>query len=285
MKTLTSPSETQAYCRACRAEGKQIGLVPTMGFLHEGHLSLVRGARADNDFVVVSVFVNPTQFGPNEDFTSYPRDFEHDRRLLEAEGVDLIFAPTVEGMYPLAGSVTFIEVTGALTEGLCGASRPGHFRGVMTVVSKLFNIVLPHRAYFGQKDAQQLAVIQRMVADLNFDTEIVPMPTIREPDDLAMSSRNRYLNPEERHSATVLYQSLELAQDLIGAGVRSSTRIIDAMRALIGEEKPARIDYIDIVDVNCLEPREQIHGEILIALAVFIGRTHLIDNLRINVLD
>ncbi|MCZ6679757.1 MAG: pantoate--beta-alanine ligase [Candidatus Poribacteria bacterium] len=284
MKILTSPSETQTHCRARRAEGKQIGLVPTMGFLHEGHLSLVRGARTDSDFVVVSIFVNPTQFGPSEDFGSYPRDFEQDRRLLVVEGVDLIFAPTVEEMYP-PGSVTAVEVAGQLTKGLCGASRPSHFYGVTTVVSKLFNIVSPHRAYFGQKDAQQLAVIQRMVADLNFDIEIVPMPTVRESDGLAMSSRNRYLSPEARRAATVLYRSLQLAKERIEDGERTSAKIIDAMRELIEREKPARIDYIELVDTNRLEPQELVHGEMLIALAVFVGQTRLIDNLRMRVPD
>lgn len=284
MQIISSPAETQADCRARRAEGKRIGLVPTMGFLHEGHLSLVRRARADNDCVVVSIFVNPIQFGPNEDLANYPRDFDRDRQLLEAEGADLLFAPTVEGMYP-HGSLTFVEVEGNLTKGLCGASRPGHFRGVTTVVSKLFNIVLPHRAYFGQKDAQQLAVIQRMVADLNFDLEIVPMPIVREPDGLAMSSRNRYLNPDERRSATALYRSLQLAKGLIENGARDAARIIAAMRNLIGQEKPARIDYVEIVDANKFEPIEPVHGEILIALAVFMGGTRLIDNVRMGVSD
>jgi pantoate--beta-alanine ligase len=281
MKILASPIETQAYCRVQRDAGKQIGLVPTMGFLHEGHLSLVRQARFDNDFVVVSIFVNPIQFGPNEDLANYPRDFERDRQLLTAENVDLIFAPTVEEMYP-SGSATFVEVAGELTKGLCGASRPGHFRGVTTVVSKLFNIVHPHRAYFGRKDAQQLAVIQRMVADLNFDIEVVPMPTVRESNGLAMSSRNRCLTPEERQSATALYRSLQLAEKLIRSGVRNAREVIDAMRVLVGQEKSARIDYIEIVDADSFQPVDAVQGEILIALAVFIGKTRLIDNLRID---
>ena len=282
MKILTSPSETQTYCRYRRAEGKQIGLVATMGFLHEGHLSLVRGARADNDFVVASIFVNPTQFGPNEDLANYPRDFERDRQLLEAEEVDLIFAPAVEEVYS-PGSVTFVEVTGELTKGLCSAARPGHFRGVTTIVSKLFNIVKPHRTYFGQKDAQQLAVIQRMVTNLNFEVEVVPMPIVREADGLAMSSRNRNLNLEERQLATVLYRSLQLAKGLIEGGARSPTEIADSMRGLIEGEKPTQVDYIEIVDANNLEQEDSIHGEILIALAVVIGHTRLIDNLRIDV--
>jgi len=282
MKVLTTPLETQNYCRNRRAEGKQIGLVPTMGFLHEGHLSLVRGARGDNDCVVVSIFVNPTQFGPNEDFQSYPRDLECDCRLLEAEGVDLIFAPTAEEMYP-TNSATFVEVAGSITKGLCGASRPNHFRGVTTVVSKLFNVVYPHRAYFGQKDAQQLAVIKRMVSDLNMDIKIVPMPIIREPDGLAMSSRNRYLNPEARRSATVLHRSLQLAKGFIEGGERNAEKVIAAIREMIEQVKLARIDYVEIVDVEGLEPVEEIEGEILIALAVFISEPRLIDNLQIRV--
>jgi pantoate--beta-alanine ligase len=280
MQILTSPSETNIHCQNRRADGEQLGLVPTMGFLHEGHLSLVRGARKDNDHVVASLFVNPTQFGPNEDFDSYPRDFDKDCRLLEAEGVDVLFAPTVEAMYP-ADSATFVEVTGSLPKGLCGASRPGHFRGVTTVVCKLFNIVQPHRAYFGQKDAQQLAVIKRMVSDLNMPIEIVPMPIVREPDGLAMSSRNRYLNPDERGSATILHRALQLAKNRIEAGERNPANIIGAMQRLVSGEKFARIDYIDIVDVNRFKPVERIEGEILIALAVFIGKTRLIDNLHL----
>ena len=282
MKILTSPSKTQNHCRDRRAEGKQIGLVPTMGFLHEGHLSLVRGACADNDFVVVSIFVNPTQFGPNEDFQNYPRDLERDCRLLEAEGVDLIFTPTAEEMYP-TNSATFVEVAGSLTKRLCSASRPNHFRGVTTVVSKLFNVVHPHRAYFGQKDAQQLAVIKRMVSDLNMDIAIAPMPIIRESDGLAMSSRNRYIDPEARRSATVLHRSLQLAKRLIEGGERNAMKVIAIMRKMIEQAKFARIDYIEIVGVDDLEPVEEIEGEILIALAVFISKTRLIDNLHLRV--
>jgi pantoate--beta-alanine ligase len=275
MLILSSALETHIHCR--RQEG-QIGLVPTMGFLHEGHLSLVRQARADSNFVVVSIFVNPTQFGPTEDFDTYPRDFDQDCRLLEAEGVDLLFVPSVEEMYP-KGNATSVEVTGNLTKGLCGASRPGHFRGVTTVVSKLFNIVQPHRAYFGQKDAQQLAVIKRLASDLNWGIEIVGMPIIREADGLAMSSRNRKLTPEERRSATLLYRALQLAKARIEAGERNAERVMGIIREIIGKEKLARIDYIEIVSLNDFEPVNQIEGEILIALAVFIGETRLIDNL------
>ena len=275
MLILSSVLETHIHCRS---QEEQIGLVPTMGFLHEGHLSLVRQARADSNFVVVSIFVNPSQFGPAEDFDTYPRDFDRDCRLLEAEGVDLLFAPAVEEMYP-KGNTTFVEVTGNLTKGLCGASRPGHFRGVTTVVSKLFNVVGPHRAYFGQKDAQQLAVIKRLASDLNWGIEIVGMPIIREADGLAMSSRNRKLTPEERRSATLLYRALQLAKARIEAGERNAERVMGIIREIIGKEKLARIDYIEIVSLNDFEPVNQIEGEILIALAVFIGETRLIDNL------
>ena len=275
MLILSSVLETHIHCRN---QEEQIGLVPTMGFLHEGHLSLVRQARADSNFVVVSIFVNPSQFGPAEDFDTYPRDFDRDCRLLEAEGVDLLFAPAVEEMYP-KGNTTFVEVTGNLTKGLCGASRPGHFRGVTTVVSKLFNVVGPHRAYFGQKDAQQLAVIKRLASDLNWGIEIVGMPIIREADGLAMSSRNRKLTPEERRSATLLYRALQLAKARIEAGERNAERVMGIIREIIGKEKLARIDYIEIVSLNDFEPVNQIEGEILIALAVFIGETRLIDNL------
>jgi pantoate--beta-alanine ligase len=279
MLILSSALETHIHCR--RQEG-QIGLVPTMGFLHEGHLSLVRQARADSNFVVVSIFVNPTQFGPTEDFDTYPRDFDQDCRLLEAEGVDLLFVPSVEEMYP-KGNATSVEVTGNLTKGLCGASRPGHFRGVTTVVSKLFNIVQPHRAYFGQKDAQQLAVIKRLASDLNWGIEIVGMPIIRESDGLAMSSRNRNLNPEERRSATCLYYALQRAKARIEAGQRNAERVLEGIREVIGREKLARIDYIEIVSLNDFEPVDGIEGEVLIALAVFIGETRLIDNLQLTI--
>jgi len=281
MRIIASPVEAQTYCAAQRETGKQIGLVPTMGYLHEGHLSLVRQARAENDLVVVSIFVNPIQFGPSEDLASYPRDFERDSQLLAAEDTDVIFAPTVEQMYP-PESVTFVEVTGDLTKGLCGARRPGHFRGVTTVVSKLFNIVRPHRAYFGQKDAQQLVVIQRMVADLNFGIDIVPMPIVREPDGLAMSSRNRYLSPDERQAATVLYRALQHAKARIKSSVRSAAEIIASMQSVINQEKSAKVDYIEIVDANHLQPVGAIRGEVLIALAVYFGKTRLIDNLRVD---
>jgi len=284
MLFLTDPKETQRRCEKLRLEGRTIGFVPTMGYFHEGHLALMRRARAENDVVVVSLFVNPIQFAPGEDYEEYPRDLERDKALAEKEGVDILFAPSVESMYP-PGYCTYVEVTGTLTSTLCGARRPGHFRGVTTIVTKLFNIVKPHRAYFGEKDAQQLRVIKRMVEDLNFDVEIVPVPTVREPDGLAMSSRNVYLSPEERKAATVLYRSLKLAQEMIARGERDARRVIEEMRRLIESEPRARIDYVEIVDSNTLEKVDRIKGEVLIALAVFIGKARLIDNVTIRVED
>jgi len=279
VKLITSVSEIQKYVNDLRAQGKTIGFVPTMGFLHEGHLSLMRQARAENDIVIISIFVNPTQFGPQEDYDAYPRDLTRDCKLVMEVGVDAVFAPSVSEMYP-EGYNTFVEVEGTLTKRLCGTSRPGHFRGVTTVVAKLFNLVKPHRAYFGQKDAQQLIVIQRMVNDLNFDIEIVPMPTIREHDGLAMSSRNKNLNKEERQSALVLYKSLNMAMDMINTGERDAAKIRAEMQRLIEAEKNAKIDYISIVDAHTLEELTTLKGEILIALAVFIGNTRLIDNVK-----
>ena len=282
MMVLSKPEEVQRHCETVRLQGKSIGLVPTMGYFHEGHLTLMRRAREENDFLVVSLFVNPTQFGPNEDYERYPRDFERDRKQAEKEGVDLLFAPSVEDMYP-PEYATYVEVTGTLTSVLCGAKRPGHFRGVTTVVAKLFNIVKPHKAYFGEKDAQQLRVIKRMVRDLNFDVEVISVPTVRESDGLAMSSRNEYLSPEERKAALVLWRSLNLARSLVEAGERSADRIISEMRRLIESEPLARIDYIEIVDSETLEKVDRIEGEVLVALAVFIGTTRLIDNIVISV--
>ncbi|MBM3239411.1 pantoate--beta-alanine ligase [Candidatus Poribacteria bacterium] len=284
MKLITSLSEMQKYVNDLRAQGKTIGFVPTMGFLHEGHLSLMRQARAENDIVIISIFVNPTQFGPQEDYDAYPRDLTRDCNLVMEISVDAVFAPSVREMYR-EGYNTFVEVEGTLTQRLCGASRPGHFRGVTTVVAKLFNLVKPHRAYFGQKDAQQLIVIQRMVNDLNFAIEIVPMPTIREHDGLAMSSRNKNLNKEERQSALVLYKSLNLAMDMINTGERDAAKIRTKMQRLIETEKKAKIDYISLVDAHTLEELTTLTGEILIALAVFIGNTRLIDNVRLMIDD
>ncbi|MCD6506230.1 pantoate--beta-alanine ligase [Candidatus Poribacteria bacterium] len=282
MMVLSKPEEVQRHCERVRLQGKRIGFVPTMGYFHEGHLTLMRRAREENDLLVVSLFVNPTQFGPNEDYERYPRDLDRDRELAEKEGVDLLFVPSVEDMYP-AGYATYVEVTGTLTSVLCGARRPGHFRGVTTVVAKLFNIVKPHRAYFGEKDAQQLRVIKRMAKDLNFDVEIISVPTVRESDGLAMSSRNEYLSPEERKAALVLWRSLNLARSLAEAGERKADRIISEMRRLIESEPLAKIDYVEIVDSETLEKVDRIEGEVLVALAVFIGTTRLIDNMIISV--
>lgn len=282
MNVIKSPRALTKAVKAHKKEGRSVGLVPTMGYLHEGHLSLVREARKQSDVVVVSIFVNPKQFGPKEDLASYPRNFERDAALLETEGVDVIFAPEVEDMYP-GGFATYVDVEGELTGRLCGASRPGHFRGVATVVSKLFNIVAPERAYFGIKDAQQVAVIRRMAADLNFDLEIVACPIVREADGLALSSRNVYLSDSERRDALVLSKSLFMARDRIQAGERSSEVIREAIRSRIEFVSSAEIDYIEIVDAVTLEPLEILTGKILIALAVKVGKPRLIDNLEIEV--
>jgi len=257
-----------------------VGFVPTMGALHEGHLSLVRAARAQNDHVFASVFVNPTQFGPNEDFAAYPRDPERDLALLRPEGVDFVFLPSVEEIYP-EGSETFVDV-GSVAEPLEGAIRPGHFRGVATVVLKLFNVVQPTRAYFGRKDAQQLAVIRRLVRDLDLPVEIVAMPTVREPDGLAMSSRNAYLSPAERKAATVLWQALSLAQEMWTKGARDAEAYRARLRELIEAEKLARVDYVSVADPGTLRELERIQGPALVSLAVRIGKTRLIDNVTLG---
>ena len=261
---------------AWKREGLTVGFVPTMGYLHEGHKSLMESARANNDKVVVSVFVNPMQFGPNEDLESYPRDFEKDSALCESVGVDLIFHPEPEEMYA-DGFCSYVDMNG-LTGELCGKSRPIHFRGVQTVVLKLFNIVKPDRAYFGQKDAQQLAVIRRMVKDLNVDTEIVGCPIIREEDGLAKSSRNTYLSADERKAATVLNRSLQAAENLYKSGERKAEVLTGAIRSYLDKEPLAKIDYVELVDWNTLETVEKAEGSILIAIAVYIGKTRLIDN-------
>ncbi len=254
-----------------------VGLVPTMGYLHEGHLALVRQARVENPSVVVSIFVNPAQFGPREDLKSYPRDPERDLALLEKEGVDIVFMPSVAEMYPAQFS-SWVEV-GKITERLEGASRPGHFRGVTTVVAKLFNIIQPNKAYFGQKDAQQAIVIKKMVADLNMNLEIVTLPTVREPDGLAMSSRNAYLNPQERQAALVLYQALSLAEQLWSQGEKDAERIRQEMTALIQKQPLAEIDYVSIADAKTLDELDRVSPPVLVSLAVRIGKTRLIDNI------
>ena len=264
-----------------RQRGGSIGFVPTMGALHRGHTSLLDLARTANAFVVASIFVNPTQFGPNEDFSRYPRQMEQDLALCESAGVDLVFTPSPEEMYP-RGSGTFVEVTG-LTDGLCGASRPGHFRGVATVVLKLLNVVQPQRAYFGQKDAQQVRVIQQLVRDLNVPVEIVVGPTVREADGLALSSRNQYLDAGQRGAATVLYQALQEANNQIESGARDGAAVQRTMAERIASTPGAVIDYVEIVDRESLQPLAKLRGTILVAVAVKFGATRLIDNLLIEV--
>ncbi len=277
MKILATARDMQQAALDLRARGRRIGFVPTMGNLHEGHLSLVRIARLHADTVVVSNFVNPAQFGPNEDFDAYPRTFEADRALCEQEGVDLVFAPTVEDMYPAGASVIVAEHS--LSRTLCGASRPGHFDGVCTVVAKLFNLVLPHVAVFGEKDAQQLRIIRRMVRDLRFAVEILPGPTIREPDGLAQSSRNQHLTPAQRPQAACLRRALDEAERLFAGGERDPRRLEAAMRGLIESQPDARIDYAEIVDDETLQPLPgPIERPALAALAVRIGAPRLIDN-------
>jgi len=256
-----------------------VGFVPTMGYLHEGHLFLARRAKAENDFSVVSIFVNPTQFGPKEDFARYPRDPDRDLALLEKERTDLVLMPPVEEMYP-PGISTWVDVEN-VTKTLEGAARPGHFRGVATVVAKLFNIVEPSKAYFGQKDAQQVVVIQKMVTDLNMNLEVVVVPTQREPDGLAMSSRNVYLSPEERQAAVVLWRSMNLARGLWQKGERNAEKMRNEMVALIKKEPLARVDYVSIADPRTLEELTQIKGPALISMAVYVGKTRLIDNMTL----
>lgn len=276
MKIVSAINEVREQVKEWKKEGNTIGFVPTMGYLHEGHASLIDAARKNNGKVVVSIFVNPIQFGPNEDLDSYPRDLEHDAKLCEEHGVDLIFHPTPEEMYG-DNFYTFVDMD-VLTKELCGLSRPVHFRGVCTVVSKLFNIVTPDNAYFGQKDAQQLAIIKRMVKDLNMPLSIHGCPIIREEDGLAKSSRNTYLSPEERKAALVLSRSLKLGKKLIEDGEKDAGKVIAAIRGEIEKEPLAKIDYVEIVDWNTLEPVESTEGEILTAMAVYIGKTRLIDN-------
>ena len=271
----------QDYSKRLKQQGKSIGLVPTMGYLHEGHLSLIRRSVKENDVTVASIFVNPAQFGPKEDFSRYPRDFRRDEGMLKAAGTDVIFYPNVNQMYPQP-YYTYVDVE-FLTGGLCGGSRPGHFRGVATVVTKLFNIVKPDVSYFGQKDAQQAAVISKMAEDLNMDLKIVEMPIVREKDGLAMSSRNTYLSPSERRDAAVLYKSLILAKKLIRNRERSPAVIIKRMKELINQKRSSKIDYIEIVDTGTLRSVKKIEGEVLIALAVYIGKTRLIDNMKLRV--
>jgi pantoate--beta-alanine ligase len=278
MEIVSPVKSLREKIAAWKKQGKKIGFVPTMGYLHEGHLSLVRESKKRSDVTVVSIFVNPKQFGPKEDYNLYPRDLDRDRQLLEKEGVDLLFYPSVEEMYP-EDYKTYVEVED-LQNKLCGRSRPGHFRGVCTVVLKLFNQVQPDEAYFGWKDAQQVIILQKMVEDLNVPVRIVPLSLIRDSDGLALSSRNKYLHQEERRAALVLKRSLDLAEKLIREGERDAVKIKQKMAQLISAEPLARIDYVEIVDLKTLETTNRLDREALIALAVFIGKTRLIDNFR-----
>jgi len=277
MQIIERVLEMQRWSEAERRQGRRIALVPTMGALHDGHLSLVRDGRTRGDRVVVSLFVNPTQFAPQEDFASYPRDFERDRELLNDTGIDVLFHPAVEEIYP-EGFDTRIEIC-ELSKPLCGAVRPGHFSGVATVVAKLFNIVRPQVALFGCKDYQQLQIIRRLARDLNFDIEVVGHPTVREGDGLAMSSRNAYLNPEERKAALCLYRSLRHAEEMVRCGERRGAAIMDAARAEIAREALARIEYASLCDPESLREIDLIQSAALLALAVRIGKARLIDNM------
>ena len=280
VKVVKTVMEVREAVAAWRKDGLSVGLVPTMGFLHDGHQSLIRKSAEQNDKTVVSVFVNPIQFGPNEDLEAYPRDMERDIRKVEEAGGDLIFNPEPTEMYP-SHFTSFIDTT-ETTELLCGAVRPVHFRGVCTVVGKLFNIVMPDRAYFGQKDAQQLATVKRFVRDLNFPLEIVPCPIVREADGLAMSSRNTYLNPDERKAALILSQSLKKGREAIEGGERDAQKVIAVIRENLETEPLARIDYVEVVDFENVQRTPVISGETLVAIAVYIGKTRLIDNFIVH---
>src|SRR6266478_4581146 len=276
MKLCTTVEEMRAACRAARGGGKRLGFVPTMGALHEGHLSLVRATRASYDVVAASIFVNPTQFGPTEDLAKYPRTFERDRELLEKEGVELLFAPSVEEMYP-PGAMTWITVE-ELSGKLDGRSRPGHFRGVTTVVAKLFHIIEPDAAFFGQKDAAQVAIIRRLVRDLNMPVEIVACPIVREPGGLAMSSRNAYLDADQRQQALVLHRALSEVQQRFDQGERCVARLIEPGKQVLQREAALRLDYLEVVNPDTLEPVESVAQRALVAVAAYVGPTRLIDN-------
>jgi pantoate--beta-alanine ligase len=281
MLTVTTVQDMKALSRAWKTSGRTIGFVPTMGFLHDGHLSLVRESKKRAAVTAVSIFVNPAQFGPKEDYQKYPRDFARDAALLEKVGTDAVFFPSAAEIYP-PGYKTYVTVKD-LEDRLCGESRPGHFRGVATVVLKLFNIVGPDMAFFGWKDAQQVILLRKMAADLDLPTEIVACPIVREPDGLAMSSRNAYLSPAERKAALVLSRSLAEAEKLIREGERNAGRLAEAIKKTIGAERLARIDYVQITDLEDLRPLSELHSDVLVALAVFIGTTRLIDNIRVRV--
>lgn len=281
MRVVKSIKEVRDAVKEWKAQGLSVGFVPTMGYLHEGHESLIKKAVKDNDRVVVSIFVNPMQFGPTEDLDKYPRDLERDSKLCENAGANLIFHPEKEEMY-FEDFSSYVDING-LSDELCGKSRPIHFRGVCTVVTKLFNIVNPDRAYFGEKDAQQLAIIRRFVRDLNIDIEIIGCPIIREEDGLAKSSRNTYLSKEERQAALILSQSLNLAKDAINSGERNSSVVIDIISNNIKKEPLAKIDYIEVVDSLSMKPVKTIEKSVLVAIAVYIGKTRLIDNFTFNI--
>lgn len=280
MKIVNTINEVRECVKVWKKQGLTVGLVPTMGYLHEGHASLIKRASKENDKVVVSDFVNPIQFGPKEDLASYPRDINRDAKVCEEAGADIIFHPTAEEMYCKDFS-TFVDITGPSDE-LCGKSRPTHFKGVCTVVSKLFLIVAPHKAYFGQKDAQQLAVIKRMVRDLNFDIEIVGCPIVREADGLAKSSRNTYLNAEERKAAVVLHKALEEGKKLVLNGETNAQAVVDKITQVINGEPLAKIDYVQAVSFPNIQIVNKVDGDILVAVAVYIGKTRLIDNFIIE---
>lgn len=279
MQVTKTVEETRNLIKNWKKEGKTIGLVPTMGFLHEGHASLIKRCREENDIVVVSDFVNPTQFGPSEDLEAYPRDFAHDSQLCESLGTDLIFNPEPENMYTDPHAYVSIDL---LSDTLCGKTRPIHFKGVCTVVSKLFNIIAPDKAYFGQKDAQQLAIIKKMVQDLNFDIQIVGCPIVRDEDGLAKSSRNTYLSPEERQAALCLSKAVKKGQEVICAGAMAQT-VLSEMCAVINAEPLAKIDYVSMVDALTMQPVEKVEKDVLIAMAVYIGKTRLIDNFSFQI--
>jgi len=279
MEIIQSPAGMSRLCANFRASGS-LGFVPTMGFLHEGHLSIIRAARAENGFVAVSIFVNPAQFGPSEDLERYPRDMEGDLAKCRAEGVDAVFTPGPAEMYP-AGFSTFVEVGGGLTDRLCGASRPGHFRGVATVVCKLFNVVRPDRAYFGAKDYQQTVIVRRMAADLDTGVEVVVLPTVREPDGLAMSSRNFYLDPDQRKAATAIYASLKEAEALKARGVTDAKSLLVAVREGVSSRPGLVLEYAELVDPDDLSPLESASGRSVLAVAVRAGGTRLIDNITL----
>lgn len=276
MNILSNVAQVRAQVKEWKKQGLSVGFVPTMGYLHEGHESLIRKAASENHRVVVSIFVNPTQFGPNEDLEKYPRDLEKDSSICKAAGADLIFHPEVKEMYPM-GACTSVNMTG-LTSGLCGKSRPTHFSGVCTVVTKLFNIVPADNAYFGEKDAQQLAIIKKMVEDLNIDINIIGCPIVREQDGLAKSSRNVYLSQEERKSALVLNKALKTAKKAMESGLKATNDIKGLIVEIIEEEPLAQIDYVEVVDGKTLQNINEVQGEVLVAIAVYIGKTRLIDN-------